>query len=161
MVKAKHILIGVGAIALVAGGSYLLKVKRLSDELETVTKVNIYRISAGGIDLKIDVTLKNPSDGSITIKYPFVKLTHNESTIASSQVKNQDIRIEKFSEVLLDPIIVNVGFVTLAMTVPALLKEYRQQGQLTVVAKTFTTINNRLPYTKTDKMVIGAKEKTS
>lgn len=157
MVKVKHILIGAGAAALIFGVPYLIKVKRLSDELETVTKLNIYKVSLTGIDLKIDVTLKNPSNGSITIKYPFVKLLYKDSTIASSQVTNQDIKIPEFGEIQLDPIMVNLGFITLATTVPALLKEYRAQGQLTLAIKTITTINNRLPYTKTDNMVIGAK----
>jgi hypothetical protein len=155
MVKAKHILIGAGAAAALYGASYLFKLTRLSNELESVTKASIYKISLAGIELKIEVTLKNPSGGSIKVKQPFVKMVYGESTIASSQVKDVNFVIEKFGEVKLEPIMINIGFLTLATTVPALLKEYRQTGKLNITVKTITTINDKLPYTKIDNITLG------
>jgi hypothetical protein len=155
MITTKHILIGAGAAAAVYGASYLLKLSRLSNELESVTKASIYKVSLSGIELKIEVILKNPSGGSIKVKQPFVKMVYGESTIASSQVKDLNITIEKFSEIKLEPIMINIGFLTLATTVPALLKEYRQTGKLNITVKTITTINDRLPYTKIDNITLG------
>jgi hypothetical protein len=61
MIKSSHILIGAGAVAAIYfGGSYLLKLNRLSNELETETKVSIYTVSLSGIELAIKVKLKNP-----------------------------------------------------------------------------------------------------
>jgi hypothetical protein len=156
MVNTKHILFGAGAVAALFGASYLLKLNRLSNELETVTKVSIYKISLDGIDLRIDVTLKNPSGGSVKVKQPFVKMIYGTTTVASSQIKDVNITIPKFSEVNLEPVMIHIGFLNLATTVPGLLKEYRNTGKLTITVKTVTTINDSLPYTKTDTITLGS-----
>lgn len=155
MITTKHILFGAGAVAALFGASYLLKLNRLTNELESVTKVSIHKVSLDGIDLRIDVTLKNPSGGTVKVKHPFVKVIYGTNTIASSQVKDVNITIPKFSEVNLEPVMINIGFLKLATTVPDLLKEYRNTGRLSIMVKTITTINDSLPYTKTDTITLG------
>ncbi len=129
MLSNKHILLGAGTVAAIYGATYLLKLNRLSAELETVTKISIHKVSLKGIDIKINVTLKNPSGGSIKVKHPFVKLIYADRTIATSQIKDVNIAIPKYSEVNLEPVMVNLGFLNLAMNVPGLLKEYNRQAQ--------------------------------
>lgn len=153
--ETKHIIVGAGTVAAVVGLTYLLKLNRLSNELEAVIKVNVHNVSLSGIDLRIDVTLKNPSGGTVKVKQPFVKLMHGESTVASSQVKDVNITIPKFSEVSVPPIVLNIGFISLATTVPALLREYRDTGKLTITTKVITTINDSIPFTKTDTVTLG------
>lgn len=155
MINAKYILLGAGAVAAFYGASYLLKLNRLSNELEAVTKIAIHKISLGGIDLRIDVTLKNPSGGTVRVKHPFVKIIYGASTVASSEVKDVNITIPKFSEVNLPPVMINIGFLNLATTVPALLKEYRETGKLNITVKTITTINDSIPFTKTDTIALA------
>lgn len=156
MIKSRHVLIGAGAVAAIYfGGSYLLKLKRLSNELESETKVSIHNVNLSGIELSINVNLKNPSGGSIKVKHPFVKMIYADKTVASSQVKDTNIEIPKFSEANLEPIRIKLGFLSLATTVPALLKEYRDNGKLNLVVQTITTINDSLPYTKTDNITLG------
>jgi hypothetical protein len=155
MIKTKHIAIGAGVAAVLYGATYLIKINRLSNELESVTKVSIHRVSTSGIELRIDVTLKNPSGGSIRVKSPFVKLIYGNNTVASSQMKDSDITISKFSQVILEPVMISIGFLNLVTTAPALLKEYRETGKLNLIVKTVTTINGSLPYTKTDNITLG------
>lgn len=155
MIGTKHILFGAGALAALFGASYLFKLNRLSNELESVTKVAIHKVSLDGIELRIDVTLKNPSGGSITVKHPFVKMIYGDVTVASSQIRDVNISIPKFSEVNLEPVMITIGFMNLATTVPGLLKEYRNTGKLTITVKTITTINDSLPYSKTDTITLG------
>jgi hypothetical protein len=156
MIGTKYILIGAGAaLAVYYGGSYLMKLNRLSNELETDTKVSIHKVTLSGIELKILVKLKNPSGGSIGVKHPFVKMIYAGKTVASSQVKDTSITIQKFSEVNLDPINITLGFLSLATTVPALFKEYRETGKINLEVHTITTINEKFPYTKVDKITLG------
>lgn len=156
MIRTSHLLIGAGAVvAAYFGGSYLLKLNRLSNELESETKISVHNVNIGGIELSIKVKLKNPSGGSIRVKHPFVKMIYGDKTVASSQVKDANITIPKFSEVNFEPIRIQLGFLSLATTVPALLKEYRETGKLTLVVHTVTTINDSLPYTKTDEITLG------
>ena len=153
--KGKHILVGLGIAGAVGGIAYLLSLKRLSDELEIVTGASISKVTLTGLVLKVNVTLKNPTGGSVMVKQPFVKMIYADKTIASSQVKDANIEIPKFSEVNLDPIKIKLGFLSLATTVPALVKEYRETGKLNVIVHTVTTINDSLPYTKTDNITLG------
>ena len=55
----------------------------------------------------------------------------------------------------IDPVKIKLGFLSLATTVPALVKEYRETGKLNLVVHTITTINDSLPYTKTDNITLG------
>jgi hypothetical protein len=152
----KYLLIGAGAIAAIYyGGSYVMKLKRLSSELETETKVSIHKVTLSGIELKILVRLKNPSGGSLTLKHPFVKMIYAGKTIISSQVMDSSVVIQKFSETSLEPIHITLGFLNLATTAPALLKEYRDTGKINLDVQTITTINDQFPYSKTDKITLG------
>jgi hypothetical protein len=155
VITTKHIAIGAGAAAVLYSVSYLIKLNRLSNELESVTKVGIHKVSLAGIELRIDVTLKNPSGGSIQVKNPFVKLVYGNNTVATSQMKDANITISKFSQIVLEPVMISIGFLSLATTAPALLKEYRETGKLNLVVKTITTINDKLPYSKTDNITLG------
>lgn len=149
-------MIGAGALAAIYfGGSYLLKLNRLSNELESETKVSIHNVNLNGIELTINVKLKNPSGGSIRVKHPFVKMIYGDKTVASSQVKDANIEIPKFSEANLEPIRITLGFLSLATTVPSLIKDYRENGRLNLVVHTITTINDSLPYTKVDNITLG------
>lgn len=156
MVKGKHILIGAGAVALAFGVPYLLKVKRLSEELTTVTKVSVYKVRLDGIELEVKVTAKNPTGGSIRIKHPFVKMMFAKNTFATSQVKSQEIEIGKFTEVTFPSIFIDLLFISLATTVPDMLKNFRSTGKINVSIETITTINGKVPYTKTEEVVIGS-----
>ncbi|QLH33392.1 MAG: hypothetical protein HWD62_14120 [Cyclobacteriaceae bacterium] len=82
-------------------------------------------------------------------------MTYGGKTIASSQVKDVNIAIPKFSEVNLEPIKIQLGFLSLATTVPALIKEYRETGKLNLIVHTITTINDNFPYTKTENITLG------
>jgi hypothetical protein len=159
VISTKYILLGAGAVAAWYGASYLLRLNRLSNELEAVTKVAIHKIGLSGVDLRIDVVLKNPSGGTVKVKHPFVKLIYGTNTVASSQMKDVNIPIPKFSEVNLPPVILNVGFLNLASTVPALLREYRETGKLNLIVKTVTTINDSIPFSKTDTITLGGGKK--
>ena len=155
MTVSNYMMMGAGAVALVFGARYMLRLNRLSAELEVATQVSIYRISLSGIDLRIEVTLKNPSGGSVNVKHPFVTILHGSTTLASSKMENVDVKIPKFDQVALDPIILSVGFVSLAASAPALLKKYRETGQLELTTRINTTINNTIPFTKDESVKIG------
>lgn len=148
------IALGIGVVALGFGTAYILKMKRLSEELETTTTAMIHKVNLTGIELKVDVTIKNPTQGTMRIKLPFVKLLYKDKVFATSEVKNSDIEIPKFGQINIEPIFIRLGFISLASIAPDLLKEYRSSGKLDLVVKTITTINDKVPYTKTDTIQV-------
>lgn len=157
--RAEYLIYGAGALGAILGINYFLKLNRLSNELESDTRATIYSVTLDGITLRVNVTLKNPSGGTVRVKHPFVKLMHGSTVIASSQVKDKDVTVSKFSEVNLEPIMINIGFLRLGATVPDLLKQYRATGKLIITVKTISTINDTLPYTKTDELTLGGGQK--
>jgi hypothetical protein len=154
MTRKNKIAIGFGAgvIALAIGIPYLLKIKRFSEELETVTKVNIHKVTLSGLELRVDVTMKNPTGGSLKVKFPFVKMLYKGSVFATSEVKDLNYEIPKFGQKLIDPIFVSLPFMQMATNTPDMLMEYRKNGKFEIVVNTITTINNTLPYTKSDSL---------
>ncbi|HSZ71416.1 MAG TPA: hypothetical protein VK750_01990 [Cytophagaceae bacterium] len=154
MEKETKIGLFVGAVVLGIGTTYLLKLKRLSEQLEIVTKVNIHKVGLAGLQLRVDVMMKNPTGGSMKVKFPFVKMLYKDTVFATSEVKDQDYVIPKFGEQQLDPIYVSLPFMQMATTTPDMLKEYQKSGKFPIVVKTITTINNNLPYTKMDTISV-------
>lgn len=155
MTAVNYLVLGLSAAAAVYGASYFMKMNRLRNEMDAVIKVNIHKVTISGIDLRINVTLKNPSGGTVNVKQPFVKLLYGDSTVASSEMRNVNISIPKFSEVKLNPITLNISFLSLITTAPALLKEYRENGVMTLTVNTVTTINDSIPYSRSDKIKLG------
>jgi len=149
---SKHLLIGSGV--LVGGGvlMYLSKINRLQGNLEIVTRPMIHKVNLMGLVIRIEATLKNPTGAAIKVKYPFVKLQYKGKTIGSSEAKNRDYQVPKYGEVNLEPIELKLTFLNLAMTAPDLLKAYRSEGKLHLSVVTVTTINNAIPYSKTEAM---------
>lgn len=152
MNPANKVSIGLAVAALTIGTVYVLKMKRLAEELETVTKVNVHKITLAGIELRVDVLMKNPSGGSLKVKFPFVKMFYNKSVFATSEVRDQDYTIPSFGQKQLDPIYVSLPFFQLATTAPEMLKDYRKNRTIEIMTRTVTTINNKIPYTKVESM---------
>ena len=158
MIKGKHFLFGLLGVAGLAGGTYLFNIGRLSAELEVVSKSAIHKVTLSGLTIRIDVTLKNPTGGSINVKYPFIKLLHGDSTLGSSQVRDENFDLAKFSEQVLEPIYIDLPFMSLASTAPALLKEYRSSGKFELAIKIVTTLNNTVPFSKTQSITVGSQK---
>ena len=79
-------LIGGGVIA---GYSYYLKMRRTEAQLQVIPNAGIDKVNWDGITIRLDFLLKNPTKGSFSIKFPFIKLTYKDSLVGSSQVVNQ------------------------------------------------------------------------
>ncbi len=155
MSNSKWIWLGAGGLALAVGVPYVINFNRLSAELETVTKISIYKVRLDGLELKIDVILKNPTKGSITLKYPFVKMLSEGKVFATSEVRDQDITLKEFNQATLPPIFINLSWLNMATTFPALLKKIRNNEPVAIQARTITTINGNIPYSKEESIIIG------
>lgn len=153
-IAGKNILLGLGIIVGAGGLVYLSRLNRLKANLEIVTSMMIHKVNLSGLTLRVDVTMKNPTRGTIKVKYPFVKMLYKGSTFASSAVENKDFNVPSFGEIKLDPIFITLSFISLASTAPGLLKDYRTNGNISFEVDTITTLNNAIPYSKKDKVTL-------
>jgi hypothetical protein len=138
MNKLTKILIGTGVV--VTGG-YLLKMSRTPANLETEIKAKIHKLDLSGITVRVDAKIKNPSEGSLNIKYPFVKLSFKGSTVGSSQAIDQDITIPKFGEANIEAILINIPLINLLSVAVDVVKSIKNGGGIKIGIKVITTIN--------------------
>ena len=131
------ILIGTGVVVT---GAYLLKMSRTSANIETEIKAKIHSLKLSGLTIRVDAKLKNPTDGTLKIKYPFVKLSFQNSTIGSSQVVNQNITIPSFGEANIEGVMINIPLTGIFSVAMDLLKSLKTGTGVKVMIKVVTTI---------------------
>ena len=140
------ILLGAGAVLT---GGYLLRMSRTSANLETEVNAKIHSLTLSGIVIRVDAKLKNPTDGTLKIKYPFVKVGYKDSTIGSSQVLNQNITIPPFGEANIEGIMINIPLLGLFSVALDLIKSIKSGAgvkvMITVVSTIYTTFSS-MPY---------------
>jgi hypothetical protein len=146
--------IGAGVIGVIA---YASKLKRTSAELESVATANVHSVKLDGLTIRIDVKLKNPTEGSLKIKFPFVKVLFQNKVIGTSKVVNKDIMIPSHGEANITGIMVNIpptGLLSLGGGLIGMLIK-KQPAQIGVT--TVTTIDlgwKTFPYSKTDSSML-------
>ena len=140
------ILLGTGVVLT---GGYLLKMSRTSANIETEIKSKIHSLKLSGIAIRVDAKLKNPTEGTLKLKYPFIKLAYKGDTIGSSQVINQDITIPSYGEANIEGIMINIPLTGIFSVAMDLLKTLKTGAGIKVMIKIVTTIYttfNSIPY---------------
>jgi hypothetical protein len=154
MNKLTKILIGAGVVVT---GAYLFKMSRTAANLETEIKTKIHKLDLSGITVRVDAKIKNPTEGSLKIKYPFVKLSYKGDTVGSSQVINQNITIPKFGEANIEAIMITIPLLGLLSTGADLLKSIKSSTGVkigvTVITTIYTTFSS-FPYEYNQEQVI-------
>jgi hypothetical protein len=153
--------LGIGATGVgIAGWAthYILKMKRTNAEMEVVNTVRVHKVSFAGISFKVNTTIKNPTEGHLSIKQPFVKLLYKDATIGSSQVSGTDIEISSHAEKSLEPIMIQVPISGLFSLGADLLKAVTGSGQsVKLNVRMITTIRIGLlkkPFDKTQEVTL-------
>jgi hypothetical protein len=140
------ILIGTGVVLT---GGYLFRMSRTSANLEIEANSEILSLKISGLTVRINAKIKNPTDGTLKIKYPFLKLIFKGETLGSSQAIDKDITIPKFGEVNIEGIIINIpltGIFSIAMDLLKALKTNEGvKVSVTVITTIYTTFST-LPY---------------
>ncbi len=107
--NGKIIFIGTAiSTGLVFAVSSLLSKKKVGDKLDTKTKVTVHSIDLKGLTLRIDETLINPTEGTLTIKQPYIKIIFNKKDVGTTQIENKLVEIPAYNSKQLDPIYLTI-----------------------------------------------------
>jgi hypothetical protein len=154
----KKIFVGAGiGGGLIAGITYLRRLKRTSVELETISTVNVYKIDLKGITLRVDVQIKNPTKTKFKIKFPFVKLLYKNAMVGSSEVVNQDITIPAFGQAVAEKIMIQIPIMGIFSLGSGLIKDLGSGDPVKMNVNTVTTIDlgwKKIPYSKTEEVTL-------
>lgn len=154
----KKILIGTGIGAVVVGGiAYVRRLTRTANELIVVPTVKIHKLTLQGLILRVDVKLKNPTQGQVKFKFPFVKLMYKDAAIGSSQSIDKDILIPKYGEVFIDAIMIDIPLLGVFSLANDLLKAVESGEGVKMTVKTISTIDlgwKKLPYEDSQEITL-------
>ena len=154
----KQTIIGTGIVGgLIAGVTYLFRLKRTSAELETVNRISIHKLDFKGLVVRIDVQLKNPTKTKFKIKFPFVKLLYKDVTIGSSKVVDKEIEIPAFGEAVAEKIMIEVPILSIFSAGAGMIKSLLNAETVKLKSKTISTIDlgwKKIPYDKTEELTI-------
>jgi hypothetical protein len=131
--------------ALVAGGVtglflLLYRLNRIQLNLEAIPKASVQRIGLDGVTIRVDVLLKNPTKGSFSAKFPFVKLKFKGTVIGSSQVIDKDIEIPSYGQVMIEKIMIDVPLDSAFSVVSSLLKSIQSKESVKITATVLSTV---------------------
>lgn len=148
--------VGIGATALV-GYAYAKKLSLTNAHLEVIPSAMIHKINLAGVAIKMDVRLKNPDGGSFKIKYPFIKLVHEGSTIGSSQALDKDITLPAYGEAVINGIMIQIPLLSILSSAYKMYQALQKGSEIKLIATTITTIDlgwNKIPFEKNDEITL-------
>jgi len=147
-------LVGAGVVAIVG---YVKKLKKTQAELEIIPTANLYQLTWNAIVVRVDVLLKNPTKGTFNIKFPFVKLISNGTTVGSSQAVNKDIKIPAYGEVVISKLLVTIPVSSFFSVASEVLKNIQNKKAVKLTVKVMTTVNlgwTELPYESNNEITL-------
>ncbi len=161
MSLTKKVIVGgiLGASA-IAGYTYYLKMKKTQAELEVVPDARLYQVNLNGIIIRIDLLLKNPTKGSFSIKFPFVKLKYKDSLVGSSEVVDKDIKIPAYGQAKIDKILVSIPILSIFSVSSSILKAIQSKEVVKITATLITTIDlgwTTLPFEESHEITLKKK----
>jgi len=119
---------------------YLNGKKKVGDKLDTVTSASVHSLQLTGLTIRIDVILKNPTEYSLTLKQPYVRILFQDKLIGTSQLKDFIIEIPKYGVKAVDPIFITVPATGLLTLGNGLFKYLIKKQPATITTITITSI---------------------
>jgi len=156
---AAGIIVGAG---LLWAYKYLGGIKNTGDKLDTVTTVRVLPIKLKNLSftLQINVQLKNPTEGVLTIRQPYVKILFANKEVGTSQISNKIIEIPAYSPKDLDPIFLTVPATGLLTLGDGLFKVLLKKQPAIITTLTTTSVKVAgvfMSQTKTDTSTLTPK----
>lgn len=143
-----------GGAAAFFAGRYLLRLNNASKTIVTRTSLQVKKVSLSGIEIKASVRLQNPNPIGLSIQFPFINLIHKESSIGSSQVKDEIIQLPANGEQSFDITIQSAGWLSLIQSLGVEIVQKIRSGQKAVLELLTTTSTkvNGIPYQQAESI---------
>jgi hypothetical protein len=158
MSSISKFLLGTGVgVGVFAGIKYFLGLKKMQQEIEIIPTVNIQKIDLKGLVIKIDVQMKNPTQGTMNLHFPYVKLQYKGTVIGSSSAINKYIKIPAYGEAKIEEILITVPLLNIFSLGVALYKSLQNKETVKLDVRVLTVIQtpiNKIPYESSTEVMI-------
>jgi hypothetical protein len=155
MKRLLYIVIGGG---LIAGTVSLLSKRSTGSQIETVASGRIHKLTFSGVTVRVDIKFKNPTNGKLKIRFPFIKLSHGDSIIGSSQTIPNVIEIPQHGEAVAKDISIEIPYTSLIFGAAGLIKEFQKgkdvKVQLTTKSAVLIALGKEIPYEKKEDLML-------
>ena len=133
------LLIG-GAAALVWALSKATQAARFYNRLNVECTGRLHKLTFSKMQVAVKCKLKNPTNTSIEIQYPYVELYFKGERLGSSQVVNETIPISKYLQPEIE-VLIDIYLLQLSIVAAQIFKVLQtQQGTVSVQGKVFTSL---------------------
>lgn len=143
---------------LVAGTVSLLAMSNTGSQLETVASGRIHKLTLSGVIVRVDIRMKNPTNGKLKLRFPFIKLSHGDSTIGSSKPLNTVVEIPKHGEAVAKDITIEIPYTSLIFGAVGLIKEFKSGNavklKLTTKSAIVIAFGKEIPYEKKEDIIL-------
>lgn len=130
----------------IAGGYHLMNLNQLNKELEIQQAAQLWSVNLTGLTVRVDVVLKNPTPGQVSVKTPYITISYNGTPLASNDtISGTNHQIPPYGMVALDPIYITLKYLTLAVSAKKFYAQYMNTGRATVTVRALTRINEVFP----------------
>jgi hypothetical protein len=103
------ILIGLGVTGISAAGYIAYRrIKEAQKKIILSVDCKLISLTKQGIKLHLSANIKNPSNGQMTIKHPYVNLSFRGARIAQSTMQDKYYQLKPFDEVNIEEMEVNI-----------------------------------------------------
>lgn len=152
------IIAGAGIAGATAAGISGVRLYRLSRKLQITHRLRVSGLSLKGVTLTIDVVMKNPTAGSLKMKYPFLTVMLGDTLLATSEMKDADIEIKPYSVTEVKDITFNIDVLQELSILASLLVPLSTGQPVTLRAITQTGVKFlffRFPFTTEEDLILN------
>jgi hypothetical protein len=93
---------------LIAAGIYAYRLQQAAENMEINSTMRLHKIALDGLHIAVSSTIKNPSSQSVSIRFPFVKLSMGNRLIGTSQATNKVIEIQQHGTAVIEDIMIHI-----------------------------------------------------
>lgn len=143
--------------SLIAGYSYYVSLKKTSAELEVIPEASLQAVNWNGITIRLNLLLKNPTKGSFSMKFPFIKILYKDSPVGSSEIVDKIIKIPAFGQAKVDGLLISIPILNIFSVSSSILKAIQNKEPVTITAQMMTTIDLgliSLPYQENHEIIL-------
>lgn len=96
----------------------------------------IHKVDQNGLDIRLNLLIKNPSKGTFKIKFPFLIINYKGEEIATSQLVNTEMVVPSYGEARIDNIKFQISGLTAIRTVADMITAASQGQSVQIEVKT-------------------------
>jgi len=136
----------------------LSKLSHAGGHIVTQVNARIFKIDISKLTIAIDAIIKNPSHTEVTIQYPFIKVLYGDKVLASSDLKNQTIKILPYAQTTISNIQIPMSYLDMGSLAPEILKRIKDKTHkinLQIGIETQVSFaGGNIPYSSTQDVTI-------